>query len=261
MAKANEVAKTTTNALAGLEGYEDLKITGGEGIDGLENLDPSDIKIPKIKIVQLTSQEVADGKARPGQFYNSLTQEATDTVECVLLQLGKTRVAWEGVFKRGEEPKCRSFDGIRSASGQLCSKCKLKEWGANNEKPECNQGYTWLAALDNGEYTPFRIIASGTSVSPTKDFLNVLAQKRYPIYVFRIVLSTEKKQNEQGTYYVIKYQFNEDENGIQPVPREHIEILKGMKEGLAELFATAQMNDIIDIESEGGETGENSELF
>lgn len=188
--------------------------------DTVLDLDVSDLKLPKYKLMQSTSQEVTKSKGAilPGQYYNTVTKQAKDTIPAILLFLGKSMVCWKKPFKRGEEPLCQSYDGKTKTGEGIgdgnCLTCHLssrnrKAWDEakkNNEtKPPCNMSYVWLA-IDTETNTPFRIICSGASVTPTKDFLNLIYKYRFPAFMFAVDLKSEQQENEQGVFYVMKYE-------------------------------------------------------
>lgn len=201
------VATTPVTFDGSLDLLSDLKVSGT--ILGLETLEASDMKLPRIKLMQPTSAEVTKQQATAGFFYNTITKKQTKELHCTLLVLGKSRVQWKAAFKRGEEPVCKSLDSIMSESGIKCETCNKKEWikeeGTEDKKPLCNMSYVWLGVNHDESNAPFRIVVPGMSVSPTKDFLNSITPKRLPPFVYKITLTSEFKENDQGAFYVIKY--------------------------------------------------------
>lgn len=182
---------------------------------GLENMDASDFKIPMYAILQPLSQIVQDEKGKGGEFWDATSKESLgNELEVIFISFTKPRVRWAGEFARGAKPLCRSFDGITGTGvpGGNCAKCPLSQWNGN-EKPECSQGFTWLA-YDVKRQTPFRITAMSSHVKPTKEFLSAFAMSKYgspkkgegyPLFAFKQALRTVKEQNQKGTYYVPKY--------------------------------------------------------
>jgi hypothetical protein len=241
--------QTEVDVFAGLGDLDEFA-TGDGPIVGLEVLDPSDMKMPKIKLVQSTSLEAAKGLAKPGQFYNAVTKKAYDELHCILLTLGKSRVKWPEKFKRGDDPLCRSTDGQnRGNSGcgthALCSKCSYSSWDNlpdGQNKPSCNMSYVWLAVDPEGN--PFRITMSGMSVSPTKNFLNVIAPKRRPPFVYKMKISSKQQENEQGVFFTAEYTIE----GI--IKKEEFKNLEDLSVGLRSLFMSAIERDIVDVDPE-----------
>lgn len=234
-------------------GLGEFRVGKGEIAEGLEAMDASDIKLPKIKIAQATSQEVADAKARPGQLYNPVTDKAFDSLTVSFLVLGKRRTMWPATFKRGDNPLCYSTDGITGqtvdGTRRPCLNCPYQDWNkmsADAKHPPCMQGYVWLGVTlgESGEEpAPFRLIASGKSVGITKNFLNVLAMKRVHLCVFNVKLSTVKESNDSGTYYVLKYD-------VVGAARDAAEARERMDMGraLSDLFRQTMETDATSVE-------------
>ena len=264
--------KEVTTPISGF-GFDAFKTEENEVV-GLEALNASDMKLPKYKLMQQTSLEVSKskGKILPGQFLNTITGEAFDTLEIVPLDLGKSMVYWKQPFKRGEDPLCRSFDGIHKTDGcgdGDCATCQFssqnpKAWKTlkeNETKPACNMAYVWLG-IDAKTSIPFRMIMSGSSVSITKDFLNILAPLRISPFCTKVTLTSEQKENDQGVFYVVNYNHallvpNSDlldVNG-KPIPQKMKE-MKDLSITYKEIFMTQIIqNDIVDVDSNAA--GEN----
>jgi hypothetical protein len=228
------------------------------GVTGLEALDQTDLKLPKVKIVQMTSEEFTKDGVKPGSFYNSVTKESHDELNCILLALGKSRVMWPPQFKRGDKPLCRSFNGKKKTEGcgdGVCESCQYAQWGANGEKADCTMGYVWLMLDD--ENRPCRFSAQGASVSPTKDFINSVAPKlkrggkQLGIFVFKVKLSTEKQMNDKGTYFTVKYDI------VGTINPEDYTDLENMSDSLRDLFLKAIDKDTQVVDSESYNEPEN----
>lgn len=220
--------------------------------EGLEAMDQTDIRIPKIKIAQTQSDEVAKGKARPGQLYNSLTEKAYDYIDIALLNLGKRRTMWPAKFKRGDNAMCWSIDTIRGTTddgvSRRCEGCQFADWskiGKDDKHPPCMMGYSWLGMIlktpeqpEGG--VPFRLLVSGKSVSITKSFLNILSLKGRALFVYNVRISTVLESNESGNYYVLKYDFvGGIKNEAEGIERRE------MKEGMLGLFQRAMAADVV----------------
>ncbi|HOA81733.1 MAG TPA: hypothetical protein PKK61_11840 [Defluviitaleaceae bacterium] len=243
-AKKNEVATTNNeNQLSfNLGDFDEFRTGKGEEIIGLEAIDRSDIKLPKIKLIQSTSVEAQKGKCPAGHFFNVVTGETYPELRCKLLVLGKSRVMWKKPFKRGEEPLCRSFDGVLKFDGtKKCANCQYQSWdniAEGDNKPACNMSYVWLGLDENKK--PFRLIASGASVAPTKNFLNKILPNKLPPFVYNVIIRTEQKENESGIFYVMTYEID-DKNPT--IAKEDFMPLKELAEGMRDMFMTANQID------------------
>ena len=238
-----------------------FKAAKGEEIEGMEVVDETDLKLPKIKLLQATSKEVADNKGKAGQFYNTVTEVESDSIECTLLVLGKSRVMWKQPFKRGEEPLCRSFDGKVKFDGKMqCKNCEYQDWdkakSAGKNKPDCNMGYVWLA-VNHADNRPFRLIASGSSVSNTKNLINEMSPKKYPAYCYNTVLTSKKEQNDSGIFFVICYEWEWDKTGMPT--QEQAANAQELSIGMKDLFMRAIELDTTTADDETASQGSSEE--
>ena len=215
---------------------------------GYENLDQSDFRLTRLKLIQSTSEEVDLDGVKIGEIYNSTTKKSSPSLKVTIADIGKSRVLWPGEqFKRGDAPVCRSGDGKvghfhknnlpgspRPEGGEFpCANCPFAKWGVgkNGEriKPQCNLAYSALMIL-NEDRTPARMNFGGTSYSVFKDFINQCMQKtaalgkKVPANVFNVILSTSKQKNERGTYYVADLQFDPNSVLVHPKRGEIIGI-------------------------------------
>ena len=210
---SKELTTQENNAMMSFAAFKTPEVE----VVGLD-VNASDMKLPKVKLMQQTSQEAvkSKGKIVAGQYYNTVTQEATEEIDCILLDQGKSMVMWKRPFKRGEEPLCRSFDGKVKAEGcgdGNCEKCQYssqnpKAWEIAKEKgetkPGCNMSYVFLA-LDCKTKMPFRIIAAGASVKTAKDFLNKLLPLGVSPFACKVTLKSHQEENDQGIFYVMDF--------------------------------------------------------
>lgn len=182
------------------------------------DINSSDITMPKIKLMQATSQEVSKsrGKIIAGQFLNTSTGEATDTIDCVLLDQGKSMVMWPKPFKRGEDALCKSFDGKVKAEGCGDGKCETcqyssqnpRAWASmskNDTKPPCNLSYVFLG-MDTKTKSPFRLIASGASVKNAKAFINKLVALGVSPFACKVTLTSNQEENDKGVFHVLNFE-------------------------------------------------------
>lgn len=260
---SNEVAKKDNVIdLASLS-----KEFGKKGeIKGMEVLDASDLRMPRVRLLQSNSLEVTKQGMKAGQFYNTVTKTAVDKLVVNLLVMGKSRVMWPDKFKRGDEPLCRSIDNIKSFDGtKSCAKCPYADWDKakleGKNKPDCTMSYSWLC-LDRTTKAPFRITAGGMSAGPTKDFINVLAPecKKYGlgIFVYIVEITSKQEENENGVFYTMQYK------KLDAIHGEEYAYLEGECDSMRELFNSAMASDTLanDEHIEAEQTaGTNGGLF
>jgi hypothetical protein len=172
-------------------------------IDGLEDLDDTDITIPRI---------VIDHPG--GVFKDSQTNETFDSFECIVLGLVKQRALWPPTPEEGEGPLCRAVDyetgfpdpakwvvkhnGVSAQKqsgftfaeveeGKLpCANCGLKEWEShpNNNTPWCSEQFTFpvVRVMDDGSYAPALVTFQKTGLKPAKSYLSGFKTSKRPLY-------------------------------------------------------------------------------
>lgn len=262
--ETTEMAPVADNFVLDLSQFQDFKSADGV-ISGMEAMDSSDIKMPRIKLIQSTSEEAQRGIAKAGQFYNSVTGEAKDELEVVLLVMGKSRVRFEQPYKRGAQPLCRSFDGKISSEGELCASCPYADWDKaqkdGKDSPDCRQGITWMfLETDNLNSIPPRMVISGASMSDQKNFLTKLTSLGgYPPYILVTKITSEQQTNDKGIFYVAKFDFAKNADGSikanSPADatkfRDLSEQWKAMTTRLAE-FDTERYDDSVVVDDGAG---------
>jgi len=143
---------------------------------GQTDLRPGDFIPPRVKIVQLMSDENQTGLAKPGDFWNTLTSESygstlkflpiqqfmnrvllvrderKDEVEAALSDGRKGKDAFH--FAEGNSTlKCRSLD-MQHGQGEPgidCDACPLSKWRPGNLPPLCTEVYNVAALHEDGD--------------------------------------------------------------------------------------------------------------
>lgn len=236
-------------------------------IEGMEAMDASDIKMPRYKLLQTNSEEVASGKGKAGQFYNSVTGEVKDELHVALLHMNKSRVRFEKPYKRGASPACRSFDGKISTEGEQCASCPYADWDRakkeGNDSPDCRESITWLFLEDtdmNG--IPPRILVSGASRSTHSNFITQLSAFGYAPYIFKTKISSVQESNDKGIFFVMKFELETDPENPKKVLTQPVEQCKMLQEkskqwgSLTDRFAnydtSTAVSDFIDDDTSDG---------
>lgn len=269
----NEVATTNEQVVMDFSAFKAPEVE----VVGLD-INASDIKMPKVKLMQQNSQEAikSKGKILAGQFYNTVTQSAKDSIDCIILDQGKSMVYWKKPFKRGEDPLCRSTDGKTKFDGcgdGDCSTCRFSSqnpaaWnnlGKDETKPPCNMSYVFLA-IDCETGVPFRFIAGGASVKTAKDFLNKVKLLGVSPFACKITLTSKQEENDQGIFYIVDFENlrpNDDCLVGGKLDMAKYKELEDMSRAYKELFMTQMVqNDIVDVDiTSDNDNNDESALF
>ncbi len=197
-----------------LDAYLDGGVSPIE-IDGADELDRSDVQIPRLELVQAQS-DMPDANKHLGEWYNTLTGEFQPTVTAILLSLAKGRTAFPRKFARDSKPLCVSDDGVtprRDYIGKtilddltkreytidgVCDACPLGMFGENGETPLCAKSYTY-AMIDANTGYPFVVRMQRTGMSVAKQ-INAVAKMSGRRRL--LVLTSKHVRSDQGSYYV-----------------------------------------------------------
>lgn len=168
---------------------------------GLENLDKSDFEIPRIKLLQNTSNEVNDGVGEAGNWINTLSYETYgDALIFTPITLWKSRILFDG-----GDVVCRSADAMESVDGHLCAETECPfnamSWGADRTPPDCTLQYNYLILPDK-ESMPSIVTLSKTSFSAGRALNTLLVAARAALWDFKYELRATKRSNKFGTYYI-----------------------------------------------------------
>ena len=193
---------------------------------GDENIDNEDLKYPRLKIVQPSTQE--KGEAKDGDVIEVISGENYgNTIQVVPLNMWKSRVNFDEDYRL----KCGSSDSLVANNGEKagtkCVECSESKWGDNNEKPVCNLQYNFAVAevsqlkgaVENKTMLPPLVInmggANSTAAKEIQTALRMMTRKtNRPIFAFVLELSTEKGKSTKGQYFVYKFK-------IKNVPGEY----------------------------------------
>ena len=185
---------------------------GSNGVArGFDDMDESDIKMPRLAILQPTSQLVTEGKGRIGDFANSVTKEIIGQketgVEFIPIFMFKTRVRFEqgkGLVLSSRDNLLVTFaaEGFEQYMGKPVSEVPGAEWDGKNP-PTFHEVYNYLVSLPSS-ITSFPICLSlmRTGAAAAKD-LNSMARSFNEDFfhrVYRITCGIES--NAKGTFAV-----------------------------------------------------------
>lgn len=195
-----EVVKKETTALR----------VSGEGSKpvGFEEVDTQqDIIMPRLAILQATSQMVKDGKGKMGDLANSLSKENFgNSFEFIPLFLFKTRCK----FDLEQGLICQSRNGLTCSMnidekhqvGQDCTSCKDAEWEADSG-PLCSLVYNFPALNVNQVNSfPISISLMRSSSKAGKQLLSLAMMANEDFFSRKYKITTEKKSKGPNEYAV-----------------------------------------------------------
>ncbi len=180
--------------------------------DGLEDLDQSDMTLPRLKISH-----------SEGVFIDGLSNEKLEEIDGIVLGLIKQRVLWDPVVDDDAKPLCKSWDNSHGFpqdkfpwastpfdpdlpneegfEGLPCEACPLKEWGSHpspgTKTPWCTQQHVLpiATATPTGGVTAQLVTFQKSGAKPTTNYLMSFKRDGRPAFTRRtkITLKTEKR--------------------------------------------------------------------
>jgi hypothetical protein len=177
-------------------------------------VDSSDIIVPRLLLAQGLSVAVADGKAKMGDITNSLTGVVVGgdkkPIEFIPITLKKY---WRTTEKVGSKKQYRGTEPFTAANAGRA----LTEMLPSRANPNAMSEYEHNLVIDVFGFTEEDVqdpIAMPTAISFTRTSYKAGQQvnthfatldgalEKMPYYTYYLQLSCDKKQNDQGIFYV-----------------------------------------------------------
>jgi hypothetical protein len=144
---------------------------------GLEEIAPADLPVPRLTLVQRTSQKaiLRDGNmAKPGTFYYSATKEATEKFACAFLNVKITTN--------------RKYSAKRDSTN-----------------PEDFEKVWNFLGVREPDWKPFIFSCRGTSAAAARNFIGNVVASGYPMFSYKVKLESRYIESEKGNFYVIAF--------------------------------------------------------
>lgn len=205
MSNGKAMTKKQNNELAHL-------VETDEKMMGTDNIDQSDIIMPRIKIVQGQTKEKSEHpEVKDGYFFNSVTWRSFEK-KIIFVPFAHWKTC--RMFNKQLETVCMSADSIVNTDGNSCTDCgknKFKKVEGKNIKPECNLINNYLIAEINElkeavknkktiEPVVISFMSTATKVAKKiNSCIKVNAGRQFPIYSACFILTTPDKPTEFET--------------------------------------------------------------
>ena len=217
MAKKEAIEKHSSAAVevheSSLSAPDYLRPTPGEQPAGTENIDRSDMTLPRLGLCQNNSPQRirTDAKyiegLREGDFFNSITGEVYgERLQIVPLLFYKSRILFGE--EMGGPLRCQATDGLHGIGtpGGECTTCPLSQFGVDGTKPECHKlfNYAALVVAKDGRVHPegmlvFSLKSSGLKVA--MDWNALIKLRRADIFAGVYEISSVHQKNDKGQWY------------------------------------------------------------
>jgi len=242
-----ELAKTEGGALAPRPDYI------GEGNEGMEQMRPQDLVLPRIKLLQALSPEVAEGDMKAGTMVNTLTGEVVvekdETIEFVPVQHYLEWIEWaprssnQGIIDRSRD--AQSELAMRSAAGESVEVDGRKKFVVT-------EYHNFVVAVPSLGLDVAGLIVLSCNRSSHKRGKQLLSLARFrgkcPLFAGRYKLSSTQetnKNNESYYNYVIK--------NAGWATEEEFAALKQVHESLQQVTVSTEQEDEPDAAGPSGD--------
>jgi len=182
-----------------------------------------EMAVPQWRLVQNVGAEYAKNLgAKPGNFYNSSTDEIAEELEVVVVDIRKQRTYWGRTEIEEAPPECSSSDGITSWDGKECSQCEYRcdtPWAidATKRRQMCTLSYNILC-LNTADSMPCLIRAGGINALPTRQLLTSLRLNKNLNHEYHralIRVTSTKKKTSAGEAYTMHFKIKGLATGAQ----------------------------------------------
>ncbi len=179
----------------------------------LDGYGPEDMAVPEVKLVQNVGMDYAKSLgAQPGQFFCPLTDEISDELKIIIVDILVTRTYWGREEIEDTPPDCASSDAksMQAIDGRDCSSCPHRcdtPWLLKpaERRQKCNLNYNILG-IKEGDLLPLVIRAGGISALPVRQLITQIKLNRSlqgEIHRAIISISSTKKRTSAGEAYAL----------------------------------------------------------
>lgn len=189
------------------------------GLVGRENIEPEDLILPSMLLLQGMSDPVTDGQegAQPGNFWLSTAGEVfKPPLRLVLVHHSRSRALFPqpGNERTANLKKCLARAGVRGTEYGDCETCDHKEWGPHNEAPACAESHNFVAWTP---YGPCVLRLAKSSFKAARNFLTTWTMSSKNLWAHPTVITVKKNQRQlsdgqNATYFTMEMRWAQKED-------------------------------------------------
>jgi len=196
---------------------ETTEIVSYNQIEGLEGIEQDMLIVPRLKLVQKSSEEIIEFEFKAGTFCNSVTKEQIGTVpekgvkdgaEVIVIPVkvaARSRILFKD-FSDGGGIECISQDGRtgKGTPGGNCFGCSCKDWNGD-EPPKCTD-FINVFCMVEGYDIPIPLVLNfgKTSMKAGKSLVNLLVMGNQSPWNLKFKLSSTFVTNPSGDYFEMR---------------------------------------------------------
>lgn len=183
-----------------------LAASDDDGLSGFEDFDMEGLVIPRLRLLQPLSEACDDGRGKPGQYENSLTNDIYDSpLELVLLSAKNGAVYMD----TADGLVCKSNDGKVSIKGDECKHCPYneyyKDWKDGEPAPKCSATIDLVVVPRHtlsGDMPHVMMMSFiKTSYKVGKKLMSMARYSGKKLYAKSYNFESVKQKNDKGTFY------------------------------------------------------------
>lgn len=244
-----ETAEVVEAAGEGAESTGEELVVAAVGLQplpmGYDGFTEDDLIIPRYFIVQKSSEAVDKGYT-VGHFVSNISDESVESMRCTAILYRKGMVHFIKPYQKGQKPDCRSNDAlhpspsvekpysaqchkiVRRRMSPVCPEaCWVKDpKTGKNSPPSCNLCFNVVMRREDTG-SPFFMSFRSSALRSIRAFISNLWSIRKNLFAVSFLLSTERVENQYGTFYVPRISDIEShESAVEP---SLVEVYKGMQ--------------------------------
>ena len=202
---SNEVVLTSPTG-------EDLEYLRSLGGGALETLRPTDIIMPRWRLIQNTSKT-----GTPGMWASNVNPDRELSVLGIsILEISNHAVYFGPKGQNNDRPLCRSNDGISKSDpngvgAMKCKGCQFNIWTKGPDgrpvKPLCSSGYTFLClvSLPDGVWEPGMVSFKGSANKICKSYFTEMKTRGVAPFAYITSCTSKAIVNDKGRFFIPEF--------------------------------------------------------
>ncbi len=176
---------------------------------GMEKAEQKDIMLPRVKLLQALSPEVAEGGKQAGLIVESISGNPFvgdgKTLEFIPVTMFKNRTMFDGIGKEAVV-SCTSLDNIKSSTGDICAECESSKWAEDKKgkrvPPACTEFYNFPIVILGGKKPIISVLnLASTKIKVARKLLTLVRHTGLDMFALKFKLSVVKETANSQTYY------------------------------------------------------------
>jgi hypothetical protein len=207
------------------------------GLVGRENIEPEDLVLPSMLLLQGMSEPVTGGEqgAQPGNFWLTTAGEVfKPPLRVILVHHSRSRALFPQPNnpRTSELKKCLARAGVKGTVYGICDNCEHTAWGPRNEPPACSESHNFVAWTQFG---PCVLRLAKTSFKAARNFLTTWRMSNKNLWAHPCIFTVKKQQRnlsdgQNVTFFSMDMRWQQKEDVPPDYQRSALELHGQIKE-------------------------------